>query len=1139
MTKTVTFTNRQKEALDLSTGKLVVAGAGSGKTTVLAERYLRLLESGLEPSQIVAMTFTRKAAASLRGRVYGRIQEREAEQPERASLWRKRRDDMRDARITTIHAFCGTVLRAYPDAAGVDPEMTVGPKAGLVQLQTVREHIRTLAYRRDETLHELLAIFPSQRQKKAETLCLLLLRNLPLFSAIELAEHGLDEADDYLRRATQIIASQFEGEKQIAGKVIAHRQWLQALISARKVVTPLLPKADEPRAALSFDDLEHTVLAFLRGNTGAARHLRDSIKALLVDEFQDTSLLQWEIVRELVRNEQGTLEGRKLFLVGDEKQSIYSFRDANVTVLHKARQELCAPDGQVTEVRLVENFRTRPALMRTLNPILDRLLRISKFKESAFVAQPQEMKPGRKSDETGVLETALVLDGTHSGPMDYIVEWIRGNVVPDEGLEGLKGTVEPRNSANLYSEKEIFTYSNTAILLKTRTRLPELELALQLAEIPYSVNAGQGFYTRPEVLDLIHLVHTFADPRDLLARVALLRSPMFGLSDTAVAAIYMNRPSGADPWQNWVDTGVEPDLFASLDAEDRSVLERARPIWRELQRSAGLMDTVDWLRIALDRSGAWGAYAVGRRGRQALANIAQFLELIRDITTEQGPDLRSLVDRLDVEIDREDGETDAEADVSGGRGVQIMTIHSAKGLEFPLVILALPDTLQKRDSKLTRGNLAAEEGKYRPLTEPRLYELAKPFIDEKRVTNLHDVMYNVSSLEEDLAEQLRLLYVAATRARDRLLVVTHAKRKAETKKGGPARLDAGKRSSSELWLQACDLDLNAMHDRCGLTTTLLGDEQAGNDLLKTATDMRFVWLEADALIATAETTQPDLLPPEPPALSAKADPGVKLASTRPGVRLQLPLEAFASWMADSSKQNLDKLLHLGAEDGPNSSILGWGEKDTASLKDISDFEGSGDREEQHDVPRLSGILLHNLVQRFGPGADWERVGAWVVERCKSLVGNTALRKELVDRVKLLAEAGAAHDWKIAAKARREFPVMFRIGDIMLRGRIDLAWLDNGSAVALDLKTNDISAKKVDELVRNHGYDHQARLYAMAYAASSGSSRAEGRLLFLPSGIEKQFDVSENDRQYYVSRATELVRLAEEFQASAYTQESMK
>jgi len=1139
MAEQVNFTENQLRALDLNSGKLVVAGAGSGKTTVLAERYLRLLESGLEPSQIVAMTFTRKAAASLRAKVYAEIQRRETEDSGQAVEWRERRDAMRDARISTIHSFCGNILRAYPQLSGVDPEVAVGPNAGLQQLQLIRDHIRILAYQRDEILHNLLAVFTKGRQQKVEALCLVLMRNPQLFVAVERAEQNADAAEEYLRQSTQSIAIQFNQQDYLQSREIKHHEWLQALAWARRIVAPLLSKREEPRAALSFDDLEHTALAFLQANSRSSHHLRTSIKALLVDEFQDTSLLQWQIIRELALNEHGDIEGRKLFLVGDEKQSIYSFRDANVTVLHHAQSELCGQNGQVEEVRLAENFRTRPSLMRTLNPILDRLLRISSFRDSAFVAQPQDMEPGREFDRTGEIETALVLAGQQAAPMEYVVDWIRRNVVPEEGLQGAGPPSESRNSDITNSEKEIFTYRDVAILLKTRTRLPELELELQLAGIPYSVNAGQGFFTRPEVLDLINLIHAFADQRDQLARVALLRSPMFGLSDSAVAALYMNRDLGSDPWQHWVNTGEEPELFECLDARDRAVLDRARPVWMELQRLAGLTDVVEWIRLALDRSGAWGAYSVGRRGRQALANIAQFLELVREYTIDQGPGLRALADRLEVEIEREDGETDAEADVSGGSGVQIMTIHSAKGLEFPVVILALSDTPQKLDPRLTRGNLVTEDSDFRSLTEPRLYALAEPFIDKKCVTNLHDVMYRFSSQEEELAEQLRLLYVAATRARDRLLVVTHAKRKAETKKGDPACLDPGNRSASDLWLQACDLDLEGLHERCGESSTGLVGEQPANDFLKTATDMRFSWFEARARADHTQAKRVMHLPVEPPEPDEGADPGVRLAVSRKSVTLQLPLEAFAAWIANPSQKNLDILLHLGAGDDDAKSSFTGGNGQNDAFADASDESNAqANNSDYPQLPRLSGTLFHNTVQRFGPGVDWATAKSWLYEQCASITSDAHLQRAMVDRLKTLVGAGSAHEWGLSTGAQRELPVMLKLGAVTLRGRIDLAWQEGETAVALDLKTNDVPAKKTDELTKRHGYDHQAKLYAMAYASSLGVNIAEGRLLFLPSLAEKHFDLGVDAEQYYRSRAAELVSLVEQNHHSTYSHESI-
>ncbi|HEX03970.1 MAG TPA: hypothetical protein ENH10_02290, partial [Bacteroidetes bacterium] len=597
--------------------------------------------------------------------------------------------------------------------------------------------------------------------------------------------------------------------------------------------------------------------------------------------------------------------------------------------------------------------------------------------------------------------------------------------------------------------------------------------------------------------------------------------------DSAVAALFSGGEFRYERWELWLKIGDDCEFLEILDDEDRSQLRRVRLLWLELQAQAGRLDPVSWMRAALDRSGAWGAYSVGRRGEQALANLGKFLDLVRDICEEQGPNLVALAERLTLECDRADSEAESEADISAGQGVRIMTIHSAKGLEFPVVILPLPSTSQKLRLPLTRGNLLAEESEYRPLTSPRLHDLSSNFADKKYVTNLHDVMYHCCSKPEELAEQLRLLYVAATRSQDRLLVVPHAGFK---KKDGS--LDLGKDSLSELWLRACDADFEALGERCLQPAD--GIQDLGN-LLNTPSDMRFSWIPANSISVSGTAESVSDLPLKPPPFDSVSHPGVEIAQPGRSVLVQVPLEAFAAWIANPTEEKARWLLSVGAdENGTGTGIS------RASASKGGDYgqEIQAEPTQAVNVPQLSGVVFHQLMQRFGPGMAWSAAEDWVRRWVKRLNLDAKSRAAVVERVRMLVDANSGYSWAGAANARRELSVLLRLGDVILRGRIDLAWMENQTAVALDLKTNDVEVDKLDELTEQHGYDHQAKLYSLAYAASMGVDTAEGRLLFLPEKYEKRWGGVQDEREWYVARAAELVSHAEVFQYSAYAQESM-
>lgn len=1093
------FTEAQETVLDLSGGLLVTAGAGSGKTSVLVERYVRLLgKPGHDPVSVVALTFSRPAAASLRTRIHRRLLLEMQSDPARAEMWRRHRDAMLNARIGTFHSFCSRLIRTFSLEAGVDPEVTVGLEAERRQEEALDAHLRRLAFARDPDYGALLRQFSKKPVRNARQIMRLLLSSPPLREAAAHAATDRDEAARFLETTARELAPRYGMGGDETAAPLTHHGFLDTIALAFKLVKPVADAEPDPAFSLSYDNLERRALALLESDSDASRLIRRSISALLIDELQDTSTVQWRLIEAIARDERAALDASKLFLVGDEKQSIYGFRKANVTVLRKARDHASRSAGPFREQPLSDNFRTQPPLVDALNPVLRRLLTHGVAGDEDYVAQPQDLAPRRddRGPVDGRFETRVVVGGKRPAAMGHVTraltELVAGGAGPD-------------------SQQRIYEYSDIAILIPSRTPLPELETALQNDSIPYVIHSRKDFFAREEIRDTITLIDALANPRNCLALAGALRGPVFNLPDTALATLFFNEIRPLERWRRLLDGG-EPQWAAALDEEDWAALRRGHALWSELAQRAGSENPAHWLRRALEAGGAWAAYATGRRGRQRIANLTRLLALVQEIGSEQGPSLRRLKRRLDEEQADDEGVDDPESHVNAGEGVQIMTIHAAKGLEFPAVVLPLAGTVRKNRGDVKTGSLLApEHGPFAALVDPALIETAVAS-GEDGSESLYTWMKDRFSRSEEHAERLRLLYVAATRARDRLIVLPHIPE-------SQSRLNLDKDSDADLWLRAAGVGFGddgspiAPHDTGGMIYTELTPGEL-----------------ADA----REELPRSIQLPERVETDAAADPSVQLVSSVPELTLRLPLEAFAAYLANETADRRDALLAFGRTDGAHPA-LGVAMPESASETDgehepIARSDGAVSAGPP-DVLRLSGTLFHRAVQRFGPGVGWDAVEPWADGAVRELA-ERSLREPILTRLRELIDAGGAHEWGNAAGARRELPVLLPLGPLLLRGRIDLAWREHAAAVALDLKTNDVDPAAVDELARRHGYDHQAKLYALALSASWELEQPIGRLLFFPSGAVREFAVGGDERRWYLAKADALSGYAREFHGSA-------
>ncbi len=869
------FTRNQKKAHDLNRHISVTAGAGSGKTAVLIHRYIKiLLETDLHPSQIIAITFTRKAAAELKQRIVKELDVRLREEPDNTKL-ESVKTGMLSAQISTIHSFCARILREYPVEAGVDAGFN--ELQGIIQRLTLHEIIkstlREIAVRPDEDetrvkLVELLRIFGKNRLEEhlyelinQREIVGRLERNLYCrtdsevleiwaeFVQLQLAQSLVNQfsIEDWRRCLKAVLAvakgknkskvqeltDQIEPDMEVQEAVpflteiapllltqkgtISKQDLLGRRVKMEAVETEidflvraanyfqsfpvftdddkllicvtrlLLAVYDEVQCAyehyklqtrrLDFDDLQIKVRDLLEQES-IHEQLAQRYPYIMVDEYQDTDRLQYEILGLLAVINEKTREQKpsdfkldNLFIVGDQKQSIYGFRGADVRVFDRTRQDIAdyqsgliqdfawqdetleATDSERHgELHLPENFRLLRNLVGFVNLVFESLMK----GRNEFEVKYEPLIQGRIIDYPGHVE---LLIGSKEKTEDDSQPSADENQLIAARLRHLVGTGETIWKDEGDGEKpRPVRYDDIAILIRSRTRLPEIESALLKEGIPYKITGGIGFYQRQEIYDIGNYLQFLTKPTDDVALAGVLRAPFFGVSDVDLYEIAEQSISGSF-WQK-VQAYVAQPARSSSSRIDYAVqmLKSHLEIRHHIPPS-------ELIRKIVNDTGMVGVLPVGQSGEQRWANYEKLLGIARNFERSEITNPFDFLEQLNLLIEEEDREGQATAQLTTD-AVEIMTVHAAKGLEFPVVILPnldrefRPDREPFIDDQLGIG--------FRPADPKRNYQQSDPGATQLMRNRARD---------RTEAEEQRLFYVATTRARDRLILSGTADKK--------------------------------------------------------------------------------------------------------------------------------------------------------------------------------------------------------------------------------------------------------------------------------------------------------------------------------------------------------------------------
>jgi len=1171
---------------DLDTTLVVEAAAGTGKTSELVRRVISVLKSGRASlDQIVAVTFTDAAAGELKLRLRAEI-ERERQSPDASSVERQFLTEalpqLEEARIGTIHSFCGDTLRERPVEAGIDPlfevasddtsrplfemafdrwfegqlanpsdavrrvlrrrprrEYSKGRPATLARRRSGEGPRRRLRYaamelieRRDfparwrhdpefdrdsaiDTLiaemKELSAFAVRGDPKQWFTKSLLDLKHfvaditrvegdmgrdydgvearlfdfLPAWrSKNYVAYYKRDEFPaDELKRRRDALKEMIQDFVRRAGADLAPRL-RDDLMSIIDEYTRLKDRA----GCLDFLDLLLRARDLVRDNQSVRAELQQRFTHLFVDEFQDTDPLQAEILVLLAADDPKETDWRKvkpvpgkLFIVGDPKQSIYRFRRADVALYEGVKQQVIATGGALVELNV--SFRSVPQIQEAVNAAFSRVMGAAtqpapgadpssvdfslrtpvsstgQTQTEVYATSSQAryvpLAPHRLGVDTQPAIIALPAPEPYPGA-DYkkptfwkieesepdgiaaFVDWLvrqSGWTVTERRDATMRVPIQPRHVCLLFRRFRSFATDVTRPYVR----------ALEARRLPHLLVGGSGFHAREEIEAIRNALSAIERSDDELAVFATLRGPLFALTDAQLLS-YRTTHSTLHPFRQPLDD--LPEASAEVAA--------ALAVLRDLHRGRNRRPIADTIGRLLAATRAHAGFANWSTGEQALANVARLMDMARRSERSGLISFRAFVDWL---VDQaETGEaSDAPIIEEGLDGVRIMTVHKAKGLEFPVVILADMTANAARDasrwSDPERGLCVMTLAGCSP---PELLEHAH---EEK---------------QRDVEEAARVLYVAATRARD-LLVVSAV---------GDVRYD-------DRWLAALNPAIFPPADRSFVPET---NHPAGCPEFGSDNCLRPAGVHRPKGSVTPGQHQPEAgehrvvwWDPSLLELGKQEDVGSRLnkliAADDGATRSQAGIKSHTEWQEARTRVR-------EAAGTPTLRVV------TATEHALAMAATESTEQSKYEAPEVTiesvgidfsrphgkrfGTLVHAVLSVVDLNADPNGVQD-VTDLQGRLLGATSeeitAANETVSRAlahPLMKRAAAA---SLAGRCRRETPIAMQLEDgTLVEGKVDLAFLDEadpGTWTVVDFKTDFEIEGRLDE------YREQVALYALA------------------------------------------------------------
>ena len=865
------WTQQQRDAIeDRGHSLIVCAAAGSGKTAVLVERIVQLVKEGCPIEQMLVVTFTNAAAGEMRLRIGDALLKAAQERPELS----EQAMALSRASISTLHRFCGNLIRDHFQVLGVDPSFRIGDEqeCGVLAQQAMedalyacyevgsgdfmaadrcytQEELAELARGMDrfmmtrpdpqawldaaiaqcgvdeeqmeesaavrlllEHAGDMLKLMLSDAQ---ETLALCRGERGPAHYAgacaqdvslvLELgdaAESGyaalhaalggasfaplarkkktdvfdeetaecVKQRRDALKKAIRALAEEFSVTlEEAAADMRMTRAPLAGIGELVRTYQALYGAAKRQRGLMDFDDLEHGALKAL-AKEPVRRALHAQYRYVFIDEYQDSSAIQEAIIGSFARED-------GLFLVGDVKQSIYRFRQAEPSLfLEKAARYDCEEETQAKRIDLQCNFRSRANVLHGVNAVFERIMRgdVTEIEYDAREALVPGL-PQREDDpplelhiiyrEAGAQEDA---QGDEQDEQQELVSVQREALIAAQRIRALVG--QPFYDAKAGAERPL-RYRDMAVLMRVARQSAPLAAEVLAAEgIPVFCDAGEGYFDIPEIRSMMALLAAVANGAQDDALLAALRGPALGLDENDLAAVRMHTPDSKTPYHEAVRRYREEmdDALAGRLHAFEEKMER----WRLCARHQGVDRLIERIYAETGFLAQAGALP-GGAARQA--NLHLLVHRARTFMSTQGGSLHAFL-RYAARLKAGGDSMSASAIGENEDVVRIMTTHKSKGLEFPVVIVLGMGRRMSVRHQSARLLMHAQLGVGLPCVDTQL--------SSERDTMLRRAIRQKIG-QEQLSEEIRILYVAMTRARERLILIG----------------DSGAEAAAPLWRQ--------------------------------------------------------------------------------------------------------------------------------------------------------------------------------------------------------------------------------------------------------------------------------------------------------------------------------------------------
>jgi ATP-dependent exoDNAse (exonuclease V) beta subunit len=1052
--------DEQLAAVEAAGEVFVSAGAGTGKTSVLVERFARATcDEGLDVDSVLVITYTRKAASELRSRIRAALDERG-----RHDLAR----ELDGAWISTIHGFCNRLLKAHPFAVGLDPRFRELDEAGAAVLrgESFERALTDFCADGDEARLRLLATHGAGGLRRMLTTVYETLRSAGRELELELgARTGLEPALDRFREAARCLADDADatetqranaaeglrlarpgalaervldlaalrsrGERAATfeeARRLLERAALEELAADdRDLLQDLLERfareydaAKRRESAVDFEDLQLAARTLLRDDARVRENEQLRFRVIMVDEFQDTNRLQCELIDLLSRPE------TELFFVGDEFQSIYGFRHADVEVFRERRLQ------SANLLALRRNYRSRPEVLAAVNHLFgpefgdgfQPLAASGEFGEPAL-GHPAELLVTDKASYAG--------SGEH---------WRRAEA------RHIAWRVRELVETGAASAGEI------VLLFAAGTDAEWYEEELRREGLPTYRATGRGYFGQQQVSDLLAYLSLLQNRYDDVALATVLASPFVGVSNDAL--VLVRRHAGRRP----LFTGLERRFPDGLDGGDERLLRAFRQRYDRLVAASARLSLERLCEQVLVEHDYDLAILARWDGHRRFANLRKLARLARAYEALRGADLEGFVRFVRDQDALGAKELEAVAEEEGAGAVRLLTIHAAKGLEFKVVIVADAG----RD---TGGPPSADE--IVALSDGRFgFRMVHPTRGDREPVFDYDEV-NEARARQERAERLRLYYVAMTRAIDRLIV--------------SGAIDPGRPSDRETpigWVLD-RLDAGAELEAAG----------AGRPLELVRGDARLL-IRVDRFDPEAHREAE----PAAPAVVTETGQLALFAELPEGPPPVAPVLPPLPEPAEPPQHEARRLSYSALALFDRCSYRYWAER-VAGMR-----PRNGGRPAPGDAGGLAATEVGDAVHRLLEHVDLARPAPPAPASLELAVRSwypTVTDGELA-RIAAFVDTycGSELARRIAAlpAARPERPFAFEHDGVLLHGRLDVLWRDGDRALVLDYKTNALGETDAAEVVERE-YRLQRLVYALA-CLRDGAEEVEVVYHFLES-----------------------------------------